>query len=96
MYYVWQIVIGILAGSGPLGVSGGRTVVVPLRTAQAVFDQAGLTRVDIGLADGAAEADVVAGLESRLLVEPYVISSPLAPDATPLKSKSSSVGIGGR
>ncbi len=69
-------VIGILAGSGPLGASGGRTVVVPLRTAQAVFDQAGLTRVDIGLAAGASQAEVVAGLESRLLVEPYVISSP--------------------
>ena len=51
-------------------------MVVPLRTAQALFDQASLTRVDVGLAAGASAAEVVAGLESRLLVEPYVITSP--------------------
>ncbi len=45
-------VVGILASGAALGASDGRTVVVPLRTAQAVFDQVGLTRVDIGLAPG--------------------------------------------
>ncbi len=69
-------VIGILASGGPLGASDGRTVVVPLKTAQAVFDQAGLTRVDLGLAPGAVPADVIVALESRLLIEPYVVASP--------------------
>src|SRR6478752_3550140 len=71
-------VVGILASGAALGASDGRTVVVPLRTAQAVFDQIGLTRVDIGLAPGAVPADVAANLESRLLIEPYVISTPQA------------------
>ena len=69
-------VIGILAGEGPATGTFGRTVVVPLRTAQAVFDQAGVTRVDIRLADGAAAATVTAALEANLLTEPYVLSSP--------------------
>ena len=42
-------VIGIVAGDGPLTGAFGRTVIVPLQTAQAVFDETGVTRVDIGL-----------------------------------------------
>lgn len=70
-------VVGILAGDGPAGDTLGRTVVVPLRTAQAVFDQEGVSRVDIRLADGADPAAVTATLEGRLLVEPYVVSTPV-------------------
>ena len=69
-------VIGIIAGDGPLTGASGRTVVVPLHTAQAVFGETGVTRVDIGLAPGADVRAVSTGLETRLVAEPYVLSSP--------------------
>ena len=40
------------AGDGPLTGAFGRTVIVPLGTAQAVFGETGVTRVDIGLGPG--------------------------------------------
>lgn len=69
-------VIGILNGDGPLNGVFGRIVVVPLRTAQAVFGETAVTRVDLGLAAGADVATVSAALESRLVLEPYVLSTP--------------------
>jgi putative ABC transport system permease protein len=69
-------VVGIIRGDGPLTGAFGRTVVVPLLTAQAVFDESGVTRVDIGLTADAHPGEVTTGLESRLLAEPYVLSSP--------------------
>ncbi|MEO8438388.1 MAG: ABC transporter permease, partial [Chloroflexota bacterium] len=69
-------VIGIIAGDGPLTGAFGRTVIVPLHTAQAVFAETGVTRIDIGLAPGADVAAVSSALESRLVAEPYVLSSP--------------------
>jgi putative ABC transport system permease protein len=69
-------VVGILAGDGPLTGAFGRTVVVPLRTAQAVFGDDAVTRVDIGLAPGMSPAGVAGALEARLRAEPYVLSSP--------------------
>ena len=69
-------VVGIIAGDGPLTGASGRTVVVPLRTAQAVFGETGVTRVDIGLSAGTDPGTASADLESRLLTQPYVLSSP--------------------
>src|SRR5262245_14059336 len=69
-------VIGILRGDGPLTGAFGRTVVIPLPVAQSVFGVTGVTRVDIGLADGASAASVSKALETRLRREPYVLSSP--------------------
>ncbi|HEV8403200.1 MAG TPA: FtsX-like permease family protein [Candidatus Limnocylindrales bacterium] len=69
-------VVGIVAGDGPLTGDLGRTVIVPLATAQAVFGMSGVSRVDIGLAPGADPAAVTSALESRLTREPYVLSSP--------------------
>ena len=69
-------VVGILAGEGPITGAFGRTMVVPLRTAQAAFGQTGVTRVDIGLAEGADTSAVSSDLESRLVTEPYVLSAP--------------------
>ncbi|MBI3747110.1 MAG: ABC transporter permease [Chloroflexi bacterium] len=69
-------VIGILAGPGPAAGSGGRTVLIPIATAQAVFGMRGLSRVDIGLTPGASAASVSAALGDRLTAEPYVLSSP--------------------
>ncbi len=69
-------VIGIIAGDGPLTGAFGRTVVVPLLTAQRVFDTTAVTRVDIGLARGASASTVSDALQGRLTTEPYVLSSP--------------------
>ncbi len=69
-------VVGIIRGDGPLTGAFGRTVVIPLRTAQTVFGVTGVTRVDIGLAQGASAAAVSQALETRLRREPYVLSSP--------------------
>jgi putative ABC transport system permease protein len=69
-------VIGILAGPGPVAGAGGRTVIIPVETAQAVFGLDGFSRVDIGLNDRAVTADVVSALAARLTTEPYVLSSP--------------------
>ena len=66
-------IVGILAGDGPWAGGGGRAVIVPLETAQAAFAADGLTRVDIGTTSAAAVTDA---LESTLLSEPYVLSSP--------------------
>src|SRR6478752_7597366 len=51
-------VVGIIRGDGPLTGAFGRTVVVPLGTAQQVFGQTSVTRVDIGLT-GVANAAAV-------------------------------------
>ncbi|MFL5651666.1 MAG: FtsX-like permease family protein [Chloroflexota bacterium] len=69
-------VIGILAGDGPSDDAAGRTVVVPLQTAQTAFGEATVTRVDIGLADGASVAAVEHALEGTMTAEPYVLSTP--------------------
>ena len=72
-------VVGIIRGDGPLTGAFGRTVVVPLATAQAVFDDPGVTRVDIGLAGGTDAATVSAALETRLTaraLRPVVTAGP--------------------
>jgi putative ABC transport system permease protein len=69
-------VVGVIRGDGPLTGAFGRTVVVPLRTAQAAFAETGVTRVDIGVATDSTPAAVSAALEARLQAEPYVLSSP--------------------
>ncbi len=66
-------IVGILAGDGPWAGGGGRALIVPLETAQAAFAADGLTRVDIGTTSAPAVTDA---LESTLLNEPYVLSSP--------------------
>jgi putative ABC transport system permease protein len=69
-------VAGILAGDGPSADIAGRTVIVPLQLAQEVFGATNVTRVDIGVADGAAVSDVEAALEQSLTTQPYVLSTP--------------------
>ena len=69
-------VIGILAGPGPAAASGGRTVIIPIQVAEAVFGITGISHVDIGLAPGASPTAVSDALGSRLTTEPYVLSSP--------------------
>jgi putative ABC transport system permease protein len=69
-------VVGIIAGSGPLAGSDGRTIVVPIATARSTFDMPGASRVDLLLEPGIGAATMTARLEARLTTEPYVVSSP--------------------
>ncbi|TAK02622.1 MAG: ABC transporter permease [Chloroflexota bacterium] len=69
-------VIGIIAGPGPVAGAAGRTVIVPVDVARSAFGLEGVTRVDIGLADGVDARDVGERLAQRLTLEPYVLSSP--------------------
>ncbi len=73
---VYLRVVGVLADDGPWAGATGRAVVTSLPIAQSVFGADGLTRVDLGLADGADRAAVISALEQTLLTEPYVVSSP--------------------
>jgi len=80
-------VVGILAGDGPELGSSGRTVILPIETAQLlnVADGDtppgpgtlhGVTRVDAILAAGADVDTVTASIVDALKTEPYVLSVP--------------------
>jgi len=69
-------VIGIIAGPGPIAGAAGRTVIVPVEVARAAFGLDGVSRVDIGLAEGISTAAASAALGERLTTEPYIFSSP--------------------
>ena len=73
---VYLRVVGVLADDGPWAGATGRAVITRLPIAQSVFGADGLTRVDLGLADGVDRATVVDALQRTLLSEPYVVSSP--------------------
>ncbi|HEX5012975.1 MAG TPA: FtsX-like permease family protein [Candidatus Limnocylindrales bacterium] len=66
---------GIIAGDGPFVGAGGRTVVIPLVTAQRLLDYDGVSRVDIIVGEGATDAEVASAIEVALTTEPYVLSS---------------------
>ena len=92
-------VVGVLAGDGPEVGSGGRTVILPIRTAQAlgVADGealpdglAGITRIDVVDAAGATADGVMRSIGQRLSVEPYVLSVP-RDVATQLRSSTADV-----
>ena len=70
-------VVGILAGDGPLATTDGRTVVIALGEARALFGTSGVSRVDVRIGNDATPASVASELESRLTAEPYVISGPV-------------------
>ena len=69
-------VVGIVEGDGPFVGSSGRTVIVPLRTAQRLLGTDGVSRVDIVVGEGATPLEVTQALEVALTSEPYVLSSP--------------------
>jgi putative ABC transport system permease protein len=69
-------VVGIVEGDGPFVGSNGRTIMVPLRTAQHFLGTGGVSRVDIVVGDGATPTEVTQALEVALTSEPYVLSSP--------------------
>ena len=69
-------VVGIQTGDGPIVGSAGRTVVLPLKTMQRVFDDPTVSRVDIVAGEGATPADVATAIGIALTSQPYVLSSP--------------------
>jgi putative ABC transport system permease protein len=69
-------VTGILAGDGPILDSAGRTVLLPLRTMQRIFDDPTVSRVDLVAGEGATPAEVASAIGVALTTQPYVLSSP--------------------
>jgi putative ABC transport system permease protein len=69
-------VVGIIAGDGPIVGSAGRTVVLPLRTMQGLFDDRTVSRVDIVAGEGATPAEAATAINVALTSQPYVLSSP--------------------
>jgi putative ABC transport system permease protein len=69
-------VVGIETGDGPIVGSAGRTVVLPLKTMQRLFDDPTVSRVDIVAGEGATPADVATAIGIALTSQPYVLSSP--------------------
>ena len=68
-------VVGVVAGSGGPD-PGGRTVVVPLTAAEAMFETARVGRVDVVAAEGADPAGVEGALVGVLTFEPYSLTTP--------------------
>lgn len=69
-------IVGILAGDGPLATTDGRTIVLGLDEARALFGTDTVSRVDIGIGGDTTASSVGVELESRLTSEPYVVSGP--------------------
>ena len=68
-------VVGIVAGPGGPD-AGGRTVIVSLGTAAALFATDRVSRVDVTVAPGADPAAVEQRLVAALTLEPYLLSTP--------------------
>ena len=69
-------VSGILAPVPDDPDPAGRSIVVPLKAAQALFSTDSVDLVDLGLVRGSGVASVTAALERRLSVEPYTLTTP--------------------
>ncbi len=67
---------GILAPAYGDPDPAGRSVVVPLQAAQALFNTNAVSLADLGLAPGSGVDAVTAQLERRLSTEPYTLSTP--------------------
>jgi len=80
-------IVGLLAGSGPLG-GAGRSVVVPIQIAQRAFGLDGATRVDLRIDPAVPMGAVVAGIARRLTTEPYILATPADLGATMRASSS--------
>ncbi|HET7702737.1 MAG TPA: FtsX-like permease family protein [Candidatus Limnocylindrales bacterium] len=69
-------VVGILEGDGPILDAAGRTVILPLRTMQRIFDDPTVSRVDLVAGEGATPTEVASAIGVALTTQPYVLSSP--------------------
>jgi putative ABC transport system permease protein len=66
-------IVGILAGDGSLPDAAGRLVIVPLASAQALFDLTGVTRVDLSTRPGVSADELIGQLEASITTEPYLL-----------------------
>ena len=66
-------IVGIVSGDGSVPDAAGRLVIVPLTSAQALFDVTGVTRVDLGTRPGVTASDLVGNLENTITTEPYLL-----------------------
>ncbi|HET9614344.1 MAG TPA: FtsX-like permease family protein [Candidatus Limnocylindrales bacterium] len=69
-------VVGVLTGDGPIVGTGGRTVLLPLATMQALFTDDSVTRIDIVAGEGATPAETATAIRVALTSQPYVLSAP--------------------
>jgi len=66
-------IVGIVAGDGSLPDAAGRLVIVPLASAQALFDSTAVTRVDLGTRPGVSADELIGQLEVTISTEPYLL-----------------------
>ena len=67
-------IVGIVRGDGPLPEAGGRLVFMTLTSAQTLFGDAGVTRVDLGAADGVSIDELTGQLDVAISTQPYLLS----------------------
>ena len=66
-------IVGIVSGSGSVPDAAGRLVIVPLASAQALFDVTGVTRVDLSAQSGVSADWLIRQLEATITTEPYLL-----------------------
>jgi putative ABC transport system permease protein len=67
-------IVGILSGDGSLPDAEGRLVMTSLASAQSLFGNTGITRVDLGTGARITADGLVGELERSITTEPYLIS----------------------
>ena len=68
-------IVGIVSGDGSVPDAAGRLVIVPLASAQALFDMTGVTRVDLAAQPGVTANDLIGSLENTITTEPYLLAT---------------------
>ncbi len=86
------VVVGVLAATPGDSDPAGRSVIVPLAAARALFATDRTTAVDVRLAAGADTGAVSTALDARLRSEPYTLSTP-ADVAAALEAATSEVRV---
>ncbi|MGD0020552.1 MAG: FtsX-like permease family protein [Candidatus Limnocylindrales bacterium] len=66
-------IVGIVSGDGSVPDAAGRLVIVPLASAQSLFDVTGVTRVDVGVQAGVTADWLIRQLEGTIETEPYLL-----------------------
>ena len=66
-------IVGIVSGDGSVPDAAGRLVIVPLASAQALFDVTGVTRVDLVTQPGVTANDLIGNLENTITTDPYLL-----------------------
>ncbi|MGD0863347.1 MAG: FtsX-like permease family protein [Candidatus Limnocylindrales bacterium] len=67
-------IVGIVSGDGSLPDAEGRLIIVPLISAQTLFDTTDVTRVDLTARPGVSADELIGQLEAIIKTEPYVLA----------------------